>query len=185
MCVHARHITHLITIIPASQLHFLANAELAVDSQYHVALLSELTGTRYTVPKHRSLLRRSTVACVPPSLFYAKMTEMEIQRDEEWMLVDGQKICNFLLKIIGYCLPREDVGHSSTRPNPEDRWICEIEGWVCTERKRRYEVLLRNISWSLINYNFSILVRVCPRIVLAQQIFVTIKYLLLLACLIL
>ncbi len=95
-----------------------------------------------------------------PSLFNAKMTdaEMELQRDGEWMLVDGQKICNFLLKIVGYCLPREDVGHSSTRPYPEDRWICEIEGWVCNERKRRYEVLLRNISWSLLNSNFSILV---------------------------
>ncbi len=35
LCVHARRITHLMTIIPASQLHFLANenAELASRSQ--------------------------------------------------------------------------------------------------------------------------------------------------------
>ncbi len=53
---------------------------------------------------------------------------MQLQRDGEWMVVNGQRVCSFLLKIVGdsYPLPGEDVHNI----NHELAWICETEEWV-------------------------------------------------------
>ena len=48
MCVHARRITHVLSILSASQLHFLSKPVNCKNIGEHVALLSALLSIRYT-----------------------------------------------------------------------------------------------------------------------------------------
>lgn len=70
-------------------------------------------------------------------LLFGRVLEMQhLERQNGWLVVDGQPVTNFYLKVVGKCAPADDVV----------RWIVEVEGRVLGERKRRY-ILIKEVIY--------------------------------------
>jgi hypothetical protein len=63
--------------------------------------------------------------------------EVHLERQNGWLVVDGQPVTNFYLKVVGECAPADD---------DVVRWIVEVEGRVLGQRKRRYILMRQEIS---------------------------------------
>jgi hypothetical protein len=60
--------------------------------------------------------------------------EVHLERQNGWLVVDGQPVTNFYLKVVGECAPADD---------DVVRWIVEVEGRVLGQRKRRYILIIK------------------------------------------